>query len=54
MNKKKKRNAETTEFFEEVVSATECTGLMPGMPLDEEERENYRELYDYGPGGQKK
>ena len=28
-----------------VASATECTGLMPALPQDEEEDENYASLY---------
>lgn len=47
MDKKKQTQQETE--FEDVVSATECTGLMQGMPLDGADKENYGELYDYGP-----
>ena len=34
-------------FFEteEVASFTECTGLMPALPKDGEQDENYAELY---------
>ena len=29
-----------------VMSATECTGLIPSEPQTEEERENYEDIYD--------
>lgn len=29
-----------------VMSATECTGLIPFDPGSEEERDNYKEIYD--------
>lgn len=47
----KKKNCGQTEEteLEDVVSVNECTGLMQGMPLDEADKENYGELYDYGP-----
>ncbi len=32
-----------------VFSATECTGLIPTLPQDEEEDENYRKLFKVFP-----
>lgn len=37
---------EEDELFEPVVSATECTGLIPAIPSTEEELESMEELYD--------
>lgn len=38
--------AEDVLDIENVVSATECTGLMPTPPHDEAEVESYTQLYD--------
>lgn len=35
----------TFEETEEVASATECTGLMPVLPMDQEQDANYASLY---------
>ncbi|MBR5506615.1 MAG: hypothetical protein IKV88_01040 [Clostridia bacterium] len=47
----KKRPPEKGDKFDfsPVCSTTECTGLITVPPVDEEELENYRDLYDYGP-----
>ncbi len=29
-----------------VMSSTECTGLIPFDPISEEERDNYKDIYD--------
>ena len=36
-----------TDLTEDVVSATECTGLVQRMPLDDEEESDYREIYRF-------
>lgn len=38
-----------TEEETAVFSATECTGLIPALPEDEEESENYKDLVRYAP-----
>lgn len=30
-------------------SSTDCTGLMPSLPQNEEERESYEDIYRYTP-----
>ena len=35
--------------FSDVCSSTECTGLITVPPVDEEEFENYMDIYDFGP-----
>ena len=47
----KKRPLEKEEMFDfsPVCSSTECTGLITVPPVDEEELENYMDLYDFGP-----
>jgi len=40
-----KKDIETFEKEENVASMTECTGLMPVLPKDLEQDENYAELY---------
>lgn len=32
-----------------VCSATECTGLIPSLPENEEEKENYKDIVHYAP-----
>lgn len=51
MEKKKEKEftEESETDFADAVCATECTGLMQGMPVDEADKENYGEVYDYGP-----
>lgn len=45
-----KESSERTEtIFEDAASANECTGLMQGMPFDEADKENYGNVFDYGP-----
>ncbi|MCM1543862.1 MAG: hypothetical protein NC110_01055 [Ruminococcus sp.] len=57
MDKKKKRSNGTDPYnlgdihdflYDKytVMSATECTGLIPFGPDSEEERNNYKEIYD--------
>ncbi|MGI6161430.1 MAG: hypothetical protein ACOYJD_05300 [Christensenellales bacterium] len=51
MSKKKKRNnkyaASDDHFLDAnvVTSSTECTGLIPALPMTEGESESYSELY---------
>ena len=45
----KEPSAQTETIFEDVASANECTGLMQGMPIDEADKENYGQVFDYGP-----
>jgi len=40
-----KDDKNTFEGIEDVASMTECTGLMPVLPMDEEQDANYAELY---------
>ena len=40
-----KKNRDPFENEENVASFTECTGLMPALPKDLEQDENYAELY---------
>lgn len=35
--------------FSHVCSSTDCTGLITVPPVDEDELENYMEMYDFGP-----
>ena len=35
--------------FSHVCSSTDCTGLITVPPADEDELENYMDLYDFGP-----
>lgn len=37
------------EFYEPIVSSTECTGLIPAIPETDEELENLEELYELPP-----
>lgn len=37
-----------------VSSATDCTGLIPTIPLSDEEEENYRDILKYSPKTSKK
>lgn len=30
-------------------SSTDCTGLIPNLPEDEEAAEAYKDIYDFGP-----
>ena len=43
--KKERKIQESFEKTEDVVSATECTGLMPALPKDEAQDINYAQLY---------
>ena len=45
----KEPSAQTETIFEDAASANECTGLMQGMPIDEADKENYGQVFDYGP-----
>lgn len=36
-----------------VTSATDCTGLIPTIPLSDEEEENYRDILKYSPSADK-
>ena len=47
MDKKKKN--EPYYDFTNAQSMTECTGLEPTPPLNEEENESYLDIYDYTP-----
>ena len=40
-----KKNRDPFENEENVASFTKCTGLMPALPKDLEQDENYAELY---------
>lgn len=40
--------------MENVASFTECTGLMPALPKDEQQDESYAELYGVLPAKKKK
>ena len=37
------------DFYEPIVSATECTGLVPAIPETDEDLENLEELYELPP-----
>lgn len=43
--KKKKTAPNPFRETEKVISGTECTGLMPALPQDDEQDEHYASLY---------
>ena len=58
MNKKKipsdERHPIDDRFdFSDSYSTTECTGLITVPPADEDELENYYDIYDFGPYSKK-
>lgn len=47
---KKSENDNSTDYdYLNTSSATDCTGLIPAAPAEEEELENYEELYPFLP-----
>lgn len=48
---KQKRNKKIAFDFNlmEASSSTECTGITPRPPLNENELESYKEVFDFGP-----
>lgn len=45
MERREKKQQDPFYEQEKVVSATECTGLMPSLPQSEDEDENFASLY---------
>lgn len=50
--KAKKKNDDMIPEYDylKASSAQDCTGLIPSLPIDEGEMENYEELYPFLPG----
>ena len=46
----KKNKTETNELYDKFsgYSSTECTGLITVPPENEDELENYKDIYDFG------
>lgn len=46
----KKNNKYNIKFEDslDAISATECTGLIPSGPADEEMLDNYRDIFEFG------
>lgn len=45
LERRKKKDPDPFYELSQVASVTECTGLMPSLPQNEEEDENYAGLY---------
>ena len=55
-DKKPKFRHEKYDKFDNLntCSSTECTGLITVPPRDEDELENYMDIYDFGPSDSKR
>lgn len=49
MKQKRKKKIAFDFNLMEASSSTECTGITPRPPLNENELESYKEVFDFGP-----